>query len=436
MYLGMPKIAKILTSVEVNRIKTPGWHAVGGVAGLLLQIREKTKGSQLSKSWLLRVRVGETRHPVGLGPFPQVSLAEARERAKRLVVEAKSGINLKLKKQTDKSALLSENQKKKTFKQCAIEYMEAHCSDYRSEKHRKQWGSTLETYAFPIIGNLLVNDIRIHHIKKVLEQQSSDRQGNGGSFWETKNETAKRTLDRVKSVIDYAITSEYRNSANPAIWKGHLDRLLPSRKGVKQTIHHPSVNYKEMGIFMTLLRTSESISSKAIEFLVLTAVRSGSVRKAKWSEIDFKQKVWNIPAENTKTYKFHRVPLSDQAIFLLKKLNKVVGIDYIFPSPTGKSLSDMALSQFMRGMYERGEMSSPAVPHGHRSSFRDWAAEQTNFPDELRKIASQHKVGDAVKEAYQRTDLLEKRRNLMQEWADFLDQVNTNKQNAISFLKI
>jgi integrase len=191
-----------------------------------------------------------------------------------------------------------------------------------------------------------------------------------------------------------------------------------------------------MGIFMTLLRTSESISSKAIEFLVLTAVRSGSVRKAKWSEIDFKQKVWNIPAENTKTYKFHRVPLSDQAIFLLKKLNKVVGIDYIFPSPTGKSLSDMALSQFMRGMYERGEMSSPAVPHGHRSSFRDWAAEQTNFPDELRKIASQHKVGDAVKEAYQRTDLLEKRRNLMQEWADFLDQVNINKQNAISFLKI
>jgi integrase len=180
---------------------------------------------------------------------------------------------------------------------------------------------------------------------------------------------------------------------------------------------------------MIKLRRNESISAKALEFLILTGVRSGSVRMADWSEIDLQRKLWIIPAAHTKTKEEHRVPLQPQAIKLLSALPKMAGTDKVFPSPTGKALSDMALSQLMRGMRERGELGVEAVPHGFRSTFRDWAAEMTSYPDEIRKAASGHTVGDAVKESYQRSDLLEKRRHLMNEWANFLD-LPSSKQPA------
>lgn len=173
---------------------------------------------------------------------------------------------------------------------------------------------------------------------------------------------------------------------------------------------------------MSKLRKNESISAKALQFLILTGVRSGSVRLAEWSEIDLTKKLWTIPAEHTKARREHRVPLQTQAIALLKSLPKIAGNNKVFPSPRGRALSDMALSQLMRGMRERGELTVEAVPHGFRSTFRDWAAEQTNYPDEIRRVASGHTVGDSVKEAYQRTDLLEKRRRLMNDWANFLDR--------------
>jgi integrase len=178
-----------------------------------------------------------------------------------------------------------------------------------------------------------------------------------------------------------------------------------------------------IGDFISKLRKNDSISAKAIEFLILTAVRSGSVRQAEWSEIDYDKKLWVIPAEHTKAKQEHRVPLQPQAIRLLQTLPKMAGSNIVFPSPTGKALSDMALSQLMRRMIKSGELTVEAVPHGFRSTFRDWAAEQTAYPDEIRKAASGHTVGDAVKEAYQRTDLLEKRRQLMLEWAKFCDKV-------------
>ena len=190
-----------------------------------------------------------------------------------------------------------------------------------------------------------------------------------------------------------------------------------------------------MGEFMTKLRKNDSISARAVEFLILTAVRSGSVRQAEWSEIDFEKKLWIIPAEHTKARQEHRVPLQPQATKLLRSMPIMAGTNIIFPSPKGKSLSDMALSQLMRGMRDRGELTVEGVPHGFRSSFRDWAAEQTNYPDEIRKAASGHTVGDAVKEAYQRTDLLEKRRQLMIEWAIFLDYNNTQNSAKILPLK-
>jgi integrase len=429
----MPKIAKELSALEVKRLNTPGWHAVGGVAGLLLQIRPAAKPTAaMPRSWILRMRIGGKRQPVGLGSYPQVSLAEARDQAKKLSAEAKSGVNLVVKKRTQRSSMIAAASKNKTFKECAEAYMEAHSSDYTNEKHRKQWASTLETYAYPVLGRMLVSDISMRHVLDVLMQDTNHRNGDKGKLWHIKAETAKRLLDRIRTVLDYATVNEYRSGNNPATWKGYLDTQLPAPHGLKKTKHQPAVPYTLVGDFMSKLRTNNSTSARALEFLVLTAVRSGSVRAATWDEIDLDKNVWTIPAEHTKAKREHKVPLPKQAVRLLSTLPRMAGTSLLFPNPKGKALSDMALSQLMRGMRERGELSVEAVPHGFRSTFRDWAAEQTSYPDEIRKAASGHAVGDAVKEAYQRTDLLEKRRHLMTEWAGFLDQAVVERSASVT----
>jgi len=432
----MPKIAKPLNDMQVRRISRVGWHAVGGVAGLLLQVRKPAKqGAQIPRSWILRVKVGDDRQPIGLGSYPQVSLAEAREQAKKLVIEAKQGVNLKAKKRAERSALLSAASKNKTFRECAEAYIEAHSSDYSSDKHRKQWPSTLTAYAYPVIGNMMVADITMRDILSVLNQETNVTETEKGKLWYVKTETAKRLLGRIKTVLDYATVNEYRFGANPAQWTGYLSTQLPSPKKLQKVEHHPAVPYQMIGDFISKLREYDSISAKALEYLVLTAVRSGSVRQAEWSEIDFERKLWIIPAEHTKAKQEHRVPLPPQVIKLLKSAPKLVDSNFIFPSPTGKALSDMALSQLMRRMQKSGELAVDAVPHGFRSTFRDWAAEQTAYPDEIRKAASGHTVGDAVKEAYQRTDLLDKRRRLMNEWAAFLDKPTTNQDATVAPLR-
>ena len=432
----MPKIAKSLSTVEVNRLKTPGWHAVGGVAGLLLQVREPAReGAQITRSWILRVRVGDKRQPFGLGSYPQVSLAEAREQAKRLVADARQGVNPKEKKKSARSALLSAAAKNKTFQECADAYMEAHSQDYSNDKHRKQWAATLETYAYPVIGKQLVSDITMRSVLDVLLQDTQGADKTVGKLWHTKTETAKRLLGRIKTVLDFATVNEYRTGTNPAQWTGHLDTQLPSPKKLAGIKHHPAIPYGDMGDFMTRLRANGSMSAKALEFLVLTGVRSGSVRFADRSEIDFTKKLWVIPAEHTKTKQEHRVPLAPQAIKLLLSLPTMAGTTKLFPSTRGGALSDMALSQLMRGMRDRGELHVEAVPHGFRSTFRDWGAEQTSYPDEIRKAASGHTVGDSVQQAYQRTDLLEKRRRMMDDWAKFIDQASGKPSVNVTQLK-
>ena len=299
--------------------------------------------------------------------------------------------------------------------------MAAHSGDYSSEKHRKQWETTLQTYAYPIIGNLLVSAIEQEDILRVMEQRT-DLKDPQSKFWHTKNETATRVLNRIKKVLDFAIVRKYRTEINPAVWTGYLDTILPKPSAIKSVKHQPSLPYTKVGDFMAKLRANTSISARALEFLILTGVRSGSVRQAEWSEIDFGKRLWTIPAEHTKTKEQHEVPLSDQAIKLLKSLPKLATSNQIFPGTRGGALSDMALSQLTRGMLERGEVDEHIVPHGFRSTFRVWAAEQTSYPDEIRKAASGHAVGDAVKKAYERTTMLERRRGLMKEWADYLDK--------------
>jgi integrase len=282
---------------------------------------------------------------------------------------------------------------------------------------------------------MLVSDIAMRDVKNVLEQETTTADGQTGKLWFVKTETAKRLLGRIKTVLDFATVGEYRTGNNPAQWTGYLDTQLPSPKKLQKVEHHPAVPYAIVGDFMSKLRQNQSMSAKALEFLILTAVRSGSVRMAEWSEFDLDRKLWVIPAEHTKARQEHRVPIQPQAIKLLKSLPVMAGTNIVFASPTGRALSDMALSQLMRGMRERGELTVEAVPHGFRSSFRDWAAEQTAYPDEIRKAASGHTVGDSVQQAYQRTDLLEKRRRMMEDWGRFLDCPTTKSQAKGSQLR-
>jgi integrase len=419
----MPKIAKILNDLQCKRLTRPGWHAVGGVAGLLLQVnKSQQEGGLPPRSWIFRYTLAGKREVIGLGPYPQIPLSTARDVARQLSLDIRAGINPVVQKRVDRSALIAQNSKQRTFQKCAVDYIDAHASDYTNEKHRKQWASTFETYAYPIIGQLMVADVGMRHVLEVLLQKTTHRDKTVGKFWYIKPETAKRLLDRIRTVLDYATVNEYRAGNNPAIWKGYLDKRLPAPRGLKNVKHHPAVPYQEIGDFIKHLRQFNSMSAKALEFVIITGVRSGSVRLSQWSEIDWTRKLWIIPPDHTKTKEEHRVPLPVQAINLLKSIPQLAGVDVIFPNKAGKPLSDMALSQLMRGMYENGSLRSLAVPHGFRSTFRDWAADCTNYADEIRKAASGHAVGDAVKKAYQRTDLLAKRRNLMDDWAKFLDK--------------
>ena len=422
-YLEMPKIARELSALEVKGIKTAGMHAVGGVPGLLLQVR-LMEGTTVpsARSWILRVRLGNERIHMGLGSYPAVGLAAAREAAKAWLLDCRQGINPIQKRKADRSALLARQARAKTFREVAEAYLKTHLKAFSNLKHRAQWQTTLDRYVYPILGKRLISGISMSDVLAVLEQpiEDSSTGKNIGSFWETKTETAKRVQGRMKAVFDYAIVKEYRTGSNPAIWDGVLATQLPAPRKIAKVVHHPALHYSQAPAFMQELRKNESFGGKALEFLILTAVRSGSVRLAQWNEIDFRKRLWIIPAENTKTKVEHRVALSTDAIKLLKQLPRLSDNALIFPGKGQKPLSDMALSQIMRGMYERGELAQRAVPHGWRSTFRDWAADLTNYPDEIRKAASGHAVGDSVKSAYQRTDLLEKRRHLMEDWSTFL----------------
>lgn len=431
----MPKIAREMKALEVKRLNTPGSHAVGGVAGLLLQIRKPSKpGAALPRSWILRTMIGKSRRLFGLGPYPRVPLALARENAAKILAGIKSGVDPKSEQKATRSALIQAAARAKTFEECATAYLKSHSNTFRNQKAYKQWISTLETYAYPFIGRMAVADIGRPEVLGVFEQEIKDPKTGAveGKLWHVRTVTAERLLGRVRSVLDFAIAKEYRSGTNPANWKGNLDKVLPPPRKISKEKHHPALPYDELGNFMAKLRANQSISALALEFLILTAVRSGSVRKATWSEVNFRDKLWIIPAEHTKTNNEHRVPLSPQAIAVLKKAREIAVSNIVFPSPTGKALSDMALSELMRGMRERGELSAEAVPHGFRSTFRDWAAEQTSFPEEIRKVASGHSVGNAVDRAYQRTDLLDKRRELMNLWGAFTEKLSSKPRQRLN----
>lgn len=399
-----------LSALAVKNAKAPGYYGDGG--GLWLQI-SKLGG----KSWVFRfTRHGKTRD-MGLGPAHTVTLIEARAKAlehRKSILDGRDPIE---ERKAEQIRAQMTSDKAKTFEECAVAYIKANQAGWKNEKHVQQWGNTLTTYAFPIIGKLPVASIDTDLVLKVL-QQDVDKDEGRTQLWHGKTETASRLRGRIESILDWATFRGYRQGENPARWKGHLQHELPARNKVKKVKHHAALSYRELGTFMLALRNREGISARALEFSILTAARSGEVRGAIWAEIDFQNCLWTVPADRMKAGKEHRVPLTDETIKLLKALPRIAGSEHVFPAPRKGQLSDMALTAVLRRM-ERGELTQ----HGFRSTFRDWAGETTAYPREVCEHALAHKLADGVEAAYQRGDLLVKRALLMADWSRYCYKV-------------
>lgn len=388
-------------SLQVARLKEPGMHFVGGVDGLALQVLPSG-----GRSWILRMTVGTKRRDMGLGGFPDVTLAQAREAARQARAKVRAGIDPIEQARANASYLKASQAAALTFEQCAQKYIESKELEWQSPKSSVQWRNSLKSYAYPHMGSLLVRDVDLPHVLAALEP-----------IWQSKTETASRVRSRIEAVLDYAKACKYRTGDNPATWGGHLDKILPDPNKVRQTKHFAAVPFNEMGQFMVDLRAAAGDGAKALEFLILTAARSGEVRGAVWSEIDLDSGLWVVPKERMKGQKGrkkeHRKPLSKQAIALLKSLTRVAGTEYVFPSPRNGMISDATMGAVLK------RMGVDAVPHGFRSSFRDWVSECTSYPGEMGEMALAHTVSDKVEAAYRRGDLYMKRVRMMEDWANF-----------------
>jgi len=410
----MPRIAKELGPLEIKRLTAPGYHAVGGVAGLMLQVSE-----HITKSWLLRVKVGDKRREIGLGAYPGVGVALAREKAQEVRDQIVAGVDPVAARVTARQSIIQQQIDEKaldwTFRRCAEAYIKAKSPGWRNAKHASQWPNTLETYVYPTIGDLLVRNINIGHVCAIVEPH-----------WSTKNETINRVRNRIELVLDWATVRKLRAGDNPARWKGNLDKLLADRSIVAPVVGHRALDAAEVYRFVEMLRKIEGIGSRCLEFVVLTACRSGEARLATWAEIDMATRTWNIPGNRMKSGRPHRVPLSDEVIKLLESLPRLEGSKLLFPGRmAGNPISDMTMAKVMR------DMGVDAVPHGFRASFSSWCASSTAYPSEVREMALAHAIGDDTVGAYQRSDLFEKRRNLMADWAKFINTAPIIGDNVV-----
>lgn len=397
----------------VATTKKSGRHADGG--GLYLQVSESQPGG-VTKSWLFRFMLDGKARQMGLGSLNTVSLQEARAEALECRKLVKAGIDPIDQRERERQASRAAGGAK-TFRQCADAYLAAHSGTWRNVKHRRQWESTLETYVYPTLGDRAVDRIDTGAVLEVLEP-----------IWAKKNETASRVRGRVEVILDWATVRGYREGENPARWRGHLDKTLPRPSRVQKVRHHPAMPYGEIGAFMANLRAFDAISARALEFLILTAARTGEVIGATWEEIDRDRKIWIVSADRMKARREHRVPLTAEALEVIDGLPVIEGNPHIFPGGREtRPLSSMALLKLL----ERMGWDEVTV-HGFRSSFRDWAAEQTNFPREVAERALAHGIRDKTEEAYQRGDLFEKRRRLMEAWAGYCRTVQSANGKVVA----
>jgi integrase len=396
----MARAIEKLTALRVEKEKRPGIYGDGG--GLYLRVT-----GEGAKNWVFRFMLNGRARWMGMGPLHTVSLAEARKRAGEHRLRRHDGIDPIEARRTERLKSRLEAAKAITFKQCSEDYIKAHRAGWRNGKHAAQWEATLATYAEPVIGNLSVQAIDTGLVLKVLEP-----------IWTTKPETATRVRGRLEKILDFAKGRGYRAPGeNPARWRGHLDSMLPARGKVRKVEHHAALPYSELPGFLIGLREQEGVAARALEFTILTAARTGEVIGARWSEIDLINTTWTVPARRMKAGREHRVPLSARALAILGEMQAHCSADdgFVFPGgKPGKPLSNMVFLMLLRRM-GRGDLTA----HGFRSTFRDWVAERTNFPAEVAEMALAHAVESKVEAAYRRGDMFDKRRRLMDAWADF-----------------
>lgn len=395
----MPKKAAGLTLQDVER-KPPGLWADGG--GLYLRVTASG-----NRAWVSRYQLDGKRHDMGLGPVePGNGIREARSAVYERRALVRQGIDPLAAKAARKAERVAATAAAFTFKEVAEQYVTAHEAEWRSHKSLAAWRGTLRDYAFPAFGDLPVSTIDVPLVLKAIE-----------SIWITKTETAKRLRGRIESILDFAKGRGYRKGDNPAAWKGNLDQVLAKPSRVAPVEHYSAAAIDDMPAIMGQLAAIDSVGARALRFAILTGARTGEVLGARWGEFDMEERLWTVPKERMKANREHRVPLSAAAVAIVEEMAKFRSSDYVFPGQReGQPLSDMALMMMLRRM-TRGDLTV----HGFRSTFRDWAAERTNFQDHVAEMALAHTVADKVEAAYRRGELLQKRRELAEAWAAHCD---------------
>jgi|SRR5690554_821387 len=426
----MPKKVRELSATEVRRLKhaiskTTGkaynaLHPVGGVAGLLLQVTPSG-----AKSWIYRTRIGTKRRSIGLGGFPDVSLAQARDKAREMREQIAQGIDPVEERQTIRREVIATQLSTVTFEKAMTDYIAMKSKEFKNPRQGQQWTYTLTKYALPFIGDVPVRDIDLQHIKSVLDP-----------IWETKTETANRVRSRIENILGWCAIHEYRSAENPARWTGYLSEIYQSPSKIKTRKHFKAMPVDSMPGFIKDLKKRKGTAARALEFLILTAARTNEVIGDKrvdkpgitWQEVDLDNKVWTVPAERMKSGRVHRVPLSDTAISIIKGMGEGAPTDLIFPSTLGGIPSDNFLTSLMKRMDQK------ATVHGFRSTFKDWARERTAYADEVSELALAHIHDDATRAAYARSELIEKRRLLMADWERYCQtgEVPANKDNVVA----
>jgi integrase len=391
----MSRTVHRLTARQIAATKpAPGERLMLSDGGNLLAQIIGTKDG-ISRSWIFRYELDGKRHDLGLGSHSDRDLAEARAAARSLRQQLLDGIDpyaVRQQQRTDRLARVAERARAMTFRQCAMACIEAHADSWRNAEHRRQWITSLEQYVYPVIGDLPVDEIATPHIVKTLEP-----------IWKTIPETANRVRGRIEKVLGWATIRGFRSGDNPARWRGHLAELFPAVGKIAKPKHHAALPFTDVPALLTELAAIDHVAARALEFTILTAARAGEVLGATWDEID--QKTWTIPASRMKGGKQHKVPLSDRALALLAALPRTD--KRIFP------IGRVGMLFLLR------ELRPGVTVHGFRSTFRDWASERTNYPEAVAEQALAHAIGSKVERAYHRSDLFEKRRRLMADWASW-----------------
>lgn len=395
-----------LSPAALNR-KKPGLYFDGG--GLALQISIAKDGGR-NRSWLFRYAVPDATKPsgyrareMGLGSCNTISLQEARDLALACRKQRLAGVDPIEHRNAERAGKVAAAVRVLTFDQCANAYMASHRAAWRSHEHAAQWVSSLVKKASPIIGKLPVSEIDTALVMKVLQP-----------MWTTTPESASRLRARIEAILSWATTAGYRAGDNPARWRDHLENLLPSRRKLQPGKRHAALAFAELPALMAELRGRDGTAERALEFLVLVAARTNEVLGAKWSEVDLKERLWIVPGERMKGGRAHRVPLPDRAVAIVAEMARYRRGDFVFPGARGEVLSPHTLARVLKRM-NRGDVTT----HGFRSTFRDWAAERTAYPNHVAEMALAHSIGSAVEASYRRGDLLEKRRALMQAWSAY-----------------